>query len=185
MKSTKFILAAIAALALPSLAACGGVEKEELAYAAPDMFKNPVDPSDAKLQAAITRFLEDRKGPANSQYEYTRANLNGDGLREAVVIFNLPHSYWCGWSGCTMAVFQAGDNTFQLTSETTRIRGPIQIADTSTDGWRDIGIRLSGTSHYDRNVLLQYNGVGYPENPMDAAEAPFDLAQLGGLRVLP
>ena len=84
-----------------------------------------------------------------------------------------------------MAVFQAGDNTFQLVSETTRIRGPIQIADTSTDGWRDIGIRLSGTSNYDKNVLLQFNGVGYPENPLDAAEAPFDLALLGGLRVLP
>jgi len=185
VKSTKLILAAIAALALPSLTACGGVEKEELAYTAPDMFKAPGDPSDTKLQASIAKFLADRQGPANSQYEYTRADLNNDGLREAVVIFNLPHSYWCGWSGCTMAVFQAGDNTFQLVSETTRIRGPIQIADTATDGWRDIGIRLTGTSNYDKNVLLQYNGVGYPENPMDAAEAPFDLALLGGSRVLP
>ena len=185
MDKTKLILAAMAALALPSLAACGGVEKEDLAYTAPDMFRTPVDPSDAKLKQAINQFLAERKGPANSQYEYTRADLNNDGLREAVVIFNLPHSYWCGWSGCTMAVFHAGDNSFRMVSETTRIRGPIQIAETATDGWRDIGVRLSGTNNYDKNVLLQYNGAGYPENPMDAAEAPFDLAQLGGSRVLP
>ncbi|HEU4837966.1 MAG TPA: hypothetical protein VFS88_00975 [Micavibrio sp.] len=185
MSKTKLILAVFAALALPSLAACGGVEKEDLAYTAPDMFRTPVDPSDAELKHAVDQFLAERKGPPNSQYEYTRADLNNDGLREAVVIFNLPHSYWCGWSGCTMAVFQAGDNSFQMVSETTRIRGPIQIADTATDGWRDIGVRLSGTNNYDKNVLLQYNGAGYPENPMGAAEAPFDLAQLGGTRVLP
>lgn len=179
------LLAAMAALVLPSLAACGSTGKEDLAYSPPPLFNDPVDPSDSMMRKSIESFLTSRNGPLNSQYEYTRADLNGDGLREAVVIFNLPHSYWCGWSGCTMAVFQAGDNSFSLLSETTRIRGPIQIAETSTNDWKDLGVRLTGTSNYDRNVLLRNEGAGYPENPLTAIEAPFDLAALGGTKVLP
>src|SRR5690606_6090860 len=112
-------------------------------------------------------------------------DLNGDGLREGLVLFNLPHSYWCGWSGCTLAVFGAGDNNFVLVSETTRIRGPLMIAGTTTNGWDDIGVRLSGTDNPDRDVLLRYDGAGYPDNPLNAEDAPFDLASLGGQRIFP
>ncbi len=179
------LLAAIAALVLPSLAACSGLGEEEIAYSAPDMFATPVDPSDGDLQAAVQKYLADRKGPTNSQYEYVRRDLNGDGLREGLVLFNLPHSYWCGWSGCTMAVFQARDDNFTLLSETSRIRGPIHVGGSQTNGWEDIGVRLSGTDHSDRSVLLKFNGEAYPENPTMMDDSPYDLAALGGARFFP
>ena len=182
---TKLLLAAIAVLALPSLAACGSTGGEELATTAPDMFPEQVDPSDRKLVAAIQNYLGEAKGPKNSQYEYVRADLNGDGLREGIVLFNLPHSYWCGWSGCTMAVFQAGDNHFTMLSQTSRIRGPIVVGHSRTDGWEDIGVRLSGTDYADRNVLLKFNGIGYPDTPLNEEDLPFDLAFLQGDRFFP
>ncbi len=184
MKKT-LLLAAFAALALPSLAACSGTGEEDLAYSAPDMFAAPQDPSDSRLRASIQSYLADQKGPANSQYEYTRMDLNGDGLRDALVLFNLPHSYWCGWSGCTMAVFEAGDNSFRVVSETSRIRGPLVIGSTETNGWQDIGVRISGTDMADRNVLLKFNGFGYPDNPLNEDSLPYDLASLGGTRIFP
>ncbi len=181
----KLLLAALAALVLPSLAACGTTGEEDLAYTAPDMFAQARDPSDARLRKSIESYLADQKGPANSQYQYTRMDLNGDGLREALVLFNLPHSYWCGWSGCTLAVFEAQDNSFRVVSETSRIRGPLVVGSTSTNGWEDIGVRISGTDMADRNVLLKYNGFGYPDNPLNEDSLPYDLASLGGTRVFP
>ncbi|PZQ44845.1 MAG: hypothetical protein DI551_09265 [Micavibrio aeruginosavorus] len=179
------LLAALAALALPSLAACGSTGGEELAMAPPDMFPEQTDPSDGELQASIQNFLAEQKGPKNSQYEYARVDLNGDGLRDALVLFNLPHSYWCGWSGCTMAVFQAGDRNFKLLSQTTRIRGPLMVGGSQTDGWEDIGVRLTGTDMADQNVVLKFDGIGYPENPLNETVVPYDLASLGGTRLFP
>ena len=181
----KLLLAACAALVLPSLVACSGTGGEELALAAPTEEYVPVDPSDRVLTGAIEKYLSAAKGPKNSQYEYVRADLNGDGLREALVMFNLPHSYWCGWSGCTMAVFQAGDNSFTMVSRTERIRGPIVMSATQTNGWNDIGVRISGTAYADKNVLLRYDGARYPETPMNELELPFNLAALGGERFFP
>lgn len=181
----KLLLAAIAVLALPSLAACGSTGGEELATTGPEMFPEQVDPNDARLVSAIQNYLDEVKGPKNSQYEYVRADLNGDGLREGLVMFKLPHSYWCGWSGCTMAVFQAGDDNFALLSQTARIRGPIIVGETRTNGWEDIGVRLSGMNQADRNVLLKFDGEKYPSSPMHEEEIPYDLASLGGSRFFP
>lgn len=176
---------ALSALAISPLAACSSTGGDELAYAAPDMFSEAVDPNDAVLRKAIAGYLNSHEGPPNSQYEYTRVDLNGDGLRDGLVLFNLPHSYWCGWSGCTLAVFEAGDNSFRIVSETSRIRGPLVVGSTQTNGWDDIGVRLSGMESADRNVLLKFDGSSYPENPLHEAIIPYDLASLNGTRVFP
>ncbi len=176
-------MTALAVLALPSLAACGSSGKEELAFTPQNAA--PADPADEILHASIQAYLDASKGPKNSQYQYTRIDLNNGGLREGLVLFNLPHSYWCGWSGCTMAVFEAGDNQFRLVSETSRIRGPLVVGQTKTNGWEDIGVRLSGMDSSDRNVLLKFDGRRYPENPLNEDALPYDLAALGGTRVFP
>lgn len=176
------ILAACAALVLPLLTACGSSGGE-----APVLDRQAVviDPGDEALQSAIQQFLAANKGPKNSQYEYTRIDLNNDGRREGLVLFTLPHSYWCGWSGCTLAVFEAQNEDFSLVSRTSRIRGPLVVGLTRTNGWEDIAVRLSGTDNADRNVLLKFNGSGYPDNPMNEAPIPYDLAALGGKRIFP
>jgi hypothetical protein len=84
-----------------------------------------------------------------------------------------------------MAVFQAGDDHFTMLSQTSRIRGPIVVGHSRTDGWEDIGVRLSGTDYADRNVLLKFNGIGYPDTPMNEEDLPFDLAFLQGERFFP
>lgn len=184
---SKKILALAATAALCSLTACSSTGGDDLSKL--DMFpeeRQPVDPSDALLVAAVQQHLVNIGGPKNSQYQYVRQDLNGDGLREGIVLFNLPHSYWCGWSGCTMTIFEAGDNDYALVSETKRIRGPIFIGGGKTNGWEDINVRLSGTEVADQNVALRYDGNRYPESPMDQAILPYDIASvIGGVRVFP
>lgn len=182
----RLFFSALAILALPSLTACSSTEgAQDLAYEAPAMFQNKVDPSDAALRQAIADYLAGGAGPANSQYQYSRIDLNGDGLREGLVLFNLPHSHWCGWNGCKMAVFEAGDNRFSLLSETDRIRGPIVVGDSTTKGWGDIGVRMTGMDQHDYNVLLKYDGTGYPFDPAGQETMPYALAALGGTRLFP
>ncbi len=179
----RLLFSALAILALP---ACSGTEgAQSLAYDAPPMFQNRVDPSDATLRQTIASYLSGGAGPANSQYQYSRVDLNGDGLREGLVLFNLPHSHWCGWNGCKMAIFEAGDNRFSLLSETDRIRGPIVVGDSKTNGWGDIGVRMTGMDRHDYNVLLKYDGAGYPYDPADLASVSYELAALGGTRLFP
>lgn len=149
------------------------------------MFPMASDPTDSALVASINQYLDENKGPKNSQYEYVRADLNGDGRREGLVLFNLPHSYWCGWGGCTLAVFEAGDRDFRMLSRTERIRGPLVIGETQTNGWDDIGVRVSGTNNADQNVLLTFDGTAYPASPLTENTIPYDLASIGGMRIFP
>lgn len=179
-KSIAYIV--LASLAISSLAACSSRGEEELATSMSDM---PSEPSDADLARSISQYLQDRQGPNHSRYQYARLDLNGDGKRDALVLFNLPHNYWCGWSGCTLTIFEATDNNFTVLSETSRIRGPLVVGGTSTEGWHDIGVRVSGTGHAAHNVVLRYNGLGYPDNPLNEAPLPYDLAALGGTKIFP
>lgn len=182
---TKVLYAALAVLALSSLTACGSTGEEELATSMTPEYAGAVDPADAKLHSAVQTYLGLNKGPKNSQYEYVRVDLNNDGLREGLVMFNLPHSYWCGWSGCTMAVFEARDNSFALLSQTSRIRGPLVVAASETNGWGDLAVRVTGTDMYDHNVLLKFDGSAYPDNPIGQETVPYDLADLGSTRLFP
>lgn len=142
------------------------------------------DPTDAQLKSDVSAFLAGRQAPAQSQYDFTRIDLNGDGLRDALVLFRLPHTFWCGWSGCQMAVFRAGGGGFSLAGEMINVRGPLIVADTWTNGWRDIVIEISGTNLSNRLALMASNGATYPPNPLNQPTPPYGmLRDVPGLRV--
>jgi len=128
-------------------------------------FPERVDLTDAKLEEAITAYIQSRAAPPNSVYDFVRTDLNGDSNREGIVLFNLPHTYWCGWDGCGMVVFKAGHDAFTPLSTISNVRGPIYVHSKTTSGWRDIIVRVSGTNLADKNVSLQFNGNTYPKNP--------------------
>ena len=55
--------------------------------------------SEAKMKEAIATYLKQRKAPPFSEYQFARTDLNGDNRRDAIVLFKVPHTYWCGWDG--------------------------------------------------------------------------------------
>jgi len=159
------------------LAACGGGKDKTLAVSAampedgpltpmPGEFARVIDPGNGVFMDAITSYIAARGAPANSQYEFTRIDLNGDGRREGLVLLHSPHHYWCGLNGCQMVVFAADDEGFTPMAAVAPVRGPLMVSDKETNGWRDIIVRVSGRQHIEtKDVALRFDGRTYPQSP--------------------
>ena len=127
----------------------------------------PQDPEDHVLEAAIRDYLVAAKGPASTQYDFTRVDLDGDGRRDALVMMKGPHHYWCGMDGCSLVVFKAANDHFALVSEIFPVRGPLYVSNRiSEEGWKNLIIRVSGQSYAKaKDVALEFDGQTYPRNP--------------------
>lgn len=141
----------------------------------------PQDPEDSVLAAAVRDYLNIENGPANTLYDFTRVDLDGDTRRDALVMMKAPHNYWCGMDGCSLAVFKAADDHFTLVSEIFPVRGPMYVSKTmSEDGWKDLLIHVSGQSYAQaKNVSLKNEGTGYPRNPFFEPETKISRADYG------
>lgn len=145
------------------LTSCGGSSQNAGLTPLPSSLN---DPSDEALFEAVTRFIAAQGAPPNSVYDHERIDLNGDGARDGIVLFKLPHTHWCGWDGCGMAIFQARGKQFSLVNTISGVRAPIYIGNQTTNGWKDIILRVTGTNMPDKNVVLKFNGNQYPTTPM-------------------
>jgi hypothetical protein len=131
-----------------------------------------IDPDNKVFAGAVQQYLNSRNAPANSRYEITRIDLDGDGRREGLVHLVAPYSYWCNQYGCTISIFKANNYGFTKTSEIYPIRGPIIVHKSKTNGWKDLIVKVQGKSLFERskNVVLKFNGKGYPIIPDKAPE---------------
>ena len=125
---------------------------------------------EGELRIAMDNYLISSKSPLNSQYEYAFVDLDNNGRRDALVLMKLPYTHWCGWSGCPLLVFRANIDDFSFISRSENIRGPIFVAQTVSNGLRDIVIRASGTNTPDRNVFLSFDGQNYTSNALAAPQ---------------
>jgi hypothetical protein len=136
----------------------------------------PTDPSDEALRAAMQSFINESGAPAFSLYDFERVDLNGDGRRDALALFKNPYGYWCGLYGCTMLVLKASDTDFKIVNAVQPVRGPLIVSDQSTNGWKNIIVRVSGRWTETKDVALTFDGNGYPVSP---PELPAYLAYAG------
>lgn len=172
----------LSTLSCLALAACASDEPVGPLSTAPGAYGGL---NEADLRIAIHDYIAGQRGPANSQYEYSITDLNGDGRRDALVLFNLPYGYWCGWAGCTMIVFDGSGDDFAVQSEIRNVRGPLLVAENSTNGWRDIIVRVTGTRMSDKNVALQFENGTYPENPAGLTDIAQAMTTIPGKRLFP
>lgn len=178
----KFTSCALISLLCLLLIACGG--GDGLRDGMTPLPTAVAEPTNAALAEAVTKILQQKNAPPNSAYDFERIDLNGDGRRDAIVLFKLPHSYWCGWDGCGMAIFKANEKTFSYVSSTSGVRGPLYVTKTGSNGWRDIAFRISGTNIKDKNVFLKYDGRGYPASPLLAPTLFTPLSLLKAEKIL-
>ncbi len=129
------------------------------------------DPSDYALAQSVKTILAEMKAPLHSTFEFQRLDLNDDARRDALVLFKTPYGYWCGTHGCTMLVMEAHNDHFTLVNSIQPVRAPIYSSDISTNGWKDILIRVSGRWADSKTVAAKYNGTEYPLDPADIEPA--------------
>lgn len=159
------------------LTACGGTTRHEERLT-PMPFAEKQSPPDSVLVDEVTKFVKKQKAPPNSVYDFVRTDLNGDGLEDGIVLFKLPHTHWCGWDGCGMAVFEATERDFKPRATISNVRGPIYVSEMQNQGWKDIIIRVSGTSMRDKNIVMKYDGHSYPQSPMLAPTLDIPLSAI-------
>lgn len=151
---------------------------------APAPFIGIKDPNNQVLMSAIEEYIALRKGPKFSRFEYSRIDLNNDSRKDAIVMFKSPSSFWCHDHGCRTIIFKANNDNFGLLTEINKVRGPLHINYSTTNGWRDIILREDGRGARARHVALKFNGISYPSNSQYEMTY-FDLTKLNGTRILP
>lgn len=132
------------------------------------------DPSNEMLKTAMLDFFKSTGAPISSTYNFVRFDLNNDKRREAIVMIKSPYGYWCGTHGCVMLIMKANNNGFTLVNSIQPVREPIYISRTSTNGWNNLVVRVSGRWSDTKNTLLRFDGRNYPKDPGKLEEYPIN-----------
>lgn len=173
----------IASTAALALAGCSGadeaaLEEEETGEIATS---EDVSPAPADASDDIRAFLlQNYPDAAPGSYAVAWHDLNGDGADEAIV--HLYSSYFCGSGGCNTFVLTPAGPMWSEVGNISVSRMPIGVADTSTNGWQDLTISVSGGGRESGVALLKFDGETYPSNP---TVAPAEAAESIGTELLP
>lgn len=167
------------------LAACGGDRPETAALAtneapvaltpkqsasAGGALTAPVN--EVELRKAVDRYRITRQR-AESPYDFTGVDLNGDGKPEGLVLFS--GDDWCTKTGCSLVVFQEETTGYKVISHVTQARAPVLIGPEANFGWRDLMVATGGGGAPLRTVRLGFNGKGYPANALLQPEPLQDM----------
>ena len=127
-------------------------------------------PQQRNLSALIAHYA-DQTYP---EYKHVLIDLNNDGVEDALVL--LQGRSWCGSDGCPMLVLQGEGASYRIVSKSSVTREPLRMAESSSNGWRDLIVHSDGSEK-----LLQFNDHAYPTNPsmeITATQAQLDSAEI-------
>jgi hypothetical protein len=156
----------------PNMAASGPAPVQLGGAAAPGAAaqESVLGPLDDQLTAKAIENYRISKKRSKAPYQVVGADLNGDGVREALVLFQ--GKDWCTRTGCSMAVFQNFQHGLRPISRTVRVKPPVEVTDAATNGYRDLLVQTGGGPAPERRVRLQFSGDGYSRNAMLQPEVP-------------
>lgn len=138
-----------------------------------------LDEGEVRKAVETYRINKDR---AKSPFEFAGADLNGDGVPEAVVLFS--GRDWCAATGCSLAILKDGPHGYRPVSRTVRVKPPVVVAPEATNGWRDLFVSTGGAGGAPlRRVRLRFSGSRYTRNAMQEAEIPPDVPQFGDVAI--
>ncbi|MEO1003918.1 MAG: hypothetical protein AAFX65_12520 [Cyanobacteria bacterium J06638_7] len=141
-----------------------------------DPARRPVElgSADPALERAILRSVPGYRpqlvgeDPARwARYARAAADLNGDGSDEVLVY--LMGSIFCGTGGCSLQIYRSSAEGYVLVSDLPTSRLPVVVADSGSNGWKDLWILKSGGGMPATYVRLVFNGEAYGEGERIAA----------------
>lgn len=112
------------------------------------------------LEKAIKAWAEESTIPT---YKYAFADLNDDGIDDAVVL--ITDNQYCGSGGCSFVIFRGVAGGFKLVSSSTITREPILLLPEKKKGWHTLSVFVAGGGANAGQVMMRFNGNKYPGNP--------------------
>lgn len=103
--------------------------------------------------------------PSSYKFKYALVDLNGDGIKDAIVYFT--QQQYCGSGGCSMEIYKGTKTGFEFLSGTMRVSPPILVLLASVHGWKSLAVQLRGGG----SGVLNFNGRRYPLSPPDGHPA--------------
>jgi hypothetical protein len=138
------------------------------------------DTASAQLAKELDQVLGDIPGPIH--YFAKQVDLNGDGRPE--IIAHVAGPMVCGTGGCNTLVFAQDDQSLRLVSNIPVTRPPIVVATTTTQGWRDLIVRVSGGGILPgHDARLRFDGRTYPANPTVPPAEPLKAPASGEVAI--
>lgn len=151
---------------------CSGSQKFK------DLSAAPARSGDIKaLEKAIIAWAEESKAPS---YRYAFADLNGDGIDDAVVL--ITDNQYCGSGGCSFVIFQGVGGGFKVISSSTITREPILLLPEKKKGWHTLSVFVAGGGAKPGQVMMRFDGKEYPSNP--SMEPKANNSDLKGAKTL-
>ena len=113
----------------------------------------------------VSRYLRDRFHlPDAPSYKLAEVDLNGDGRPESIVY--LTDQQFCGSGGCNLYFLSPVSGGYRLLMRATIVQLPVRLLPSSSHGWRDIGVTVSGGGiDHPYEAALEFDGHRYPSNP--------------------
>jgi hypothetical protein len=112
------------------------------------------------LSDAVRKYSHEATTP---HFEYALADLNGDGIPDAIV--RLTAADWCGSGGCTMLIFRGGAQGYTFVVKATITQKPIKVSPETSHGWHSLLVSVRGGGAQPGFALMRFNGTEYPRNP--------------------
>jgi len=176
MKSNLFTVAACGVF----LSACSAGEEapasEETATAEAAVAETAMPTPEEDIRRYL---LQTYPEAAPMRYALAWHDLNGDGADEAIVY--LVSSYYCGSGGCNTLVLTPAGPTWREVGNISVSRTPVGVADSSTNGWQDLTVAVSGGGGPEGTALLKFDGEAYPSNP---TVAPAEMTEAAGTELI-
>jgi hypothetical protein len=136
----------------------GGPRLTPLAY-------SPAEPGETLLMDSVRGFLQRQSAPAQTQFEYGLFDLNGDGMRDALVYLKSPYGFWCAMEGCALLVMKAEERGFSPVTLIRPVRNPVYIGAERHEGWHDLAVLVAGGEALAAESVLRFDGNSYPSSP--------------------
>ncbi|WP_296279412.1 hypothetical protein [uncultured Acinetobacter sp.] len=147
------------------LGACAHLPKQSIQSTKNEVQNQLAQQRDSNLKQSVQNYTHDQ-----SLFDVAFDDLNVDGQDDAIVL--LKGQEWCGSGGCTMLIFKGKSNQeFEFLSKTTLVDSPVYSTHAVQNTWK----QLSVYSRKHGQVMLKFDGSGYPLNP---SLLPLDTTEL-------
>lgn len=116
----------------------------------------------------VVAFAQDHK---LTRYTVALADLDGDKRPEALIYAMATsdgdgQADLCGSGGCDLYVLALTPNGYRQVTDLSVAQPPVWVLPTITNGWRDLGVMVSGGGIIrGYEARLRYDGHSYPNNP--------------------